>query len=74
MLPNVSLPRLKPTSPAAVAAAEPALEPLEPSFGFHGLRVTPVDLPDPEPSSSDPEPTSSDPDDVTDEGDDGDPG
>ena len=40
----------------------------------HGLRVTPVDLPDPEPSSSESEPVSSDPGDVTDEGDDGDPG
>jgi hypothetical protein len=29
----------KPQSPAAVADAEPALDPLAPSFGFHGLRV-----------------------------------
>src|SRR5262245_22893499 len=41
MLPSVSLPMPKPTSPAAVAQAEPAEEPLEPSFGFHGLRVMP---------------------------------
>src|SRR5438477_7167813 len=41
MLPSVSLPRAKPTSPAAVAAAEPADEPLDPSFGFQGLRVMP---------------------------------
>src|SRR5437763_1394099 len=39
MLPCVSLPNEKPTRPAAVALAEPADEPDEPSFGFHGLRV-----------------------------------
>src|SRR5437868_12605318 len=41
MLPSVSLPMPKPTSPAAVADAEPADEPLDPSLGFHGLRVMP---------------------------------
>src|SRR6266851_5067238 len=39
MLPRVSLPRAKPTSPAAVALAEPADEPLEPAEGFHGFLV-----------------------------------
>ena len=33
MLPSVSLPMAKPTSPAATAEAEPADEPLEPCFG-----------------------------------------
>ena len=37
--PQVSLPIAKPTSPAAVAEAEPAEEPLEPCSGFQGLRV-----------------------------------
>src|SRR3954454_23121396 len=40
MLPSVSLPSEKPTSPAAVAQAEPADEPDEPAFGFQGLFVT----------------------------------
>ncbi len=39
--PIVSLPMAKPQSPAATADADPALEPLEPSRGFQGLRVTP---------------------------------
>src|SRR5215471_6971428 len=39
--PSVSLPIANPTRPAAVAAAEPALEPREPSCVFHGLRVCP---------------------------------
>src|SRR5262245_56399708 len=39
MEPSVSLPIVKPTAPAAVAAAEPADEPLDPCSGFHGLRV-----------------------------------
>src|SRR5262245_13624891 len=39
MLPNVSLPSAKPTSPAAVALAEPADEPLEPREASQGLRV-----------------------------------
>ena len=37
MLPKVSLPIAKPTSPAATADAEPADEPLEPSPGFRGF-------------------------------------
>src|SRR5205823_9629469 len=41
MLPSVSEPMAKPTSPAAAAAADPADEPLDPVFGFHGLRVMP---------------------------------
>src|SRR5260370_20373486 len=41
MLPSVSEPRVKPTRPAAVADAGPADEPLEPDFGFQGLRVMP---------------------------------
>src|SRR4051794_36770332 len=39
MLPSVSLPRVKPASPAAVALAEPADDPLEPRSGDHGLFV-----------------------------------
>src|SRR3954447_5342348 len=39
MLPSVSLPSAKGTSPAAVADAEPADEPLEPLVGLHGLFV-----------------------------------
>src|SRR5438552_1672670 len=42
MLPSVSLPIAKPTSPAAAAAAEPADEPLEPLRGSQGLRVRPA--------------------------------
>src|SRR5437868_14646760 len=41
MLPSVSEPMPNPISPAAAAEAEPADEPLEPSFGSHGLRVMP---------------------------------
>ena len=41
MLPSVSEPMAKPTKPAAVALQLPALLPLEPSSGFHGLRVFP---------------------------------
>src|SRR6185436_9217028 len=41
MLPSVSLPIAKPTSPAATAAAEPAEDPLDPRRGSHGLRVLP---------------------------------
>src|SRR5687768_658874 len=37
--PRVSLPIEKPTSPAAVADAGPAEDPLEPASTFHGLRV-----------------------------------
>jgi hypothetical protein len=39
--PSVSVPIENPTRPAAVAEADPAEEPDEPSSGFHGLRVTP---------------------------------
>ena len=39
--PPVSVPIAKPTRPAAVAAAEPADEPLDPSDRFHGLLVRP---------------------------------
>src|ERR1700732_737796 len=41
MLPPVSLPIEKPTSPAAVAAPEPALEPDDPSSSSHGFIVWP---------------------------------
>src|SRR5262245_63491824 len=41
MLPSVSEPIAKPTSPATVADADPAEEPLEPCLTFHGLRVMP---------------------------------
>ena len=39
--PSVSVPMEKPHSPAAVADAEPALDPLDPSLRFHGLLVRP---------------------------------
>src|SRR5260370_6881757 len=39
--PNVSDPMAKATQPAEVAEAEPAEDPLEPCFGFQGLRVMP---------------------------------
>src|ERR1700727_3763932 len=39
--PSVSVPIEKAHSPAAVAEAEPALDPLEPSLRFQGLRVQP---------------------------------
>ena len=41
MLPPVSLPIENPTSPAAVAAPGPALDPDEPSSGSHGFIVCP---------------------------------
>src|SRR5580658_6291999 len=41
MLPSVSLPIAKPTSPAAVAAPGPALEPDDPSSSSHGFMVCP---------------------------------
>ena len=41
MDPSVSVPMAKAQSPAAVAEAEPALDPLDPSFRFHGFRVRP---------------------------------
>jgi len=40
--PSVSVPIANAQSPATVAEAEPALEPLEPSFRFQGLRVLPA--------------------------------
>src|SRR5262245_2327318 len=39
--PSVSVPIEKPTSPAAVADAGPADEPLDPCSRFHGFLVTP---------------------------------
>src|SRR5579875_183013 len=39
--PSVSEPMEKATHPAAVAEADPAEDPLDPCFGFHGLRVRP---------------------------------
>ena len=39
--PRVSVPSAKPTSPAAVAAPEPADDPLAPCSGFQGFRVRP---------------------------------
>src|SRR5215831_19744755 len=41
MEPRVSEPMAKATQPAAVAEADPADDPLEPCFGFQGLRVMP---------------------------------
>src|SRR3954471_20504153 len=41
MDPCVSGPIAKPPSPAAVALAGPADDPLDPCSGHHGLRVTP---------------------------------
>src|SRR5580658_1541632 len=41
MEPSVSVPSAKPTSPADVADAEPADDPLEPRAVFHGLLVRP---------------------------------
>ncbi len=41
MLPQVSVPMAKGTSPAATADAEPADEPLDPCSRFQGLRVMP---------------------------------
>jgi len=41
MEPSVSVPIANPTSPADVAEPGPALEPLDPVSGFHGLRVRP---------------------------------
>src|SRR5215472_16657062 len=42
MEPRVSVPSEKPTSPAAVAEADPALEPLEVASMFHGVLVMPL--------------------------------
>src|SRR5580698_9450528 len=41
MEPSVSDPMAKATHPAEVVEAEPADDPLEPCFGFQGLRVRP---------------------------------
>src|SRR6204780_2906271 len=41
MEPSVSDPIANATHPAATALADPAEDPLEPSSGFHGLRVRP---------------------------------
>jgi len=41
MLPQVSVPMAKGTSPADTAAADPADEPLDPCSRFQGLRVLP---------------------------------
>ena len=41
MEPSVSVPRLNPNRPAAVPAADPALDPLEPFSRFQGLLVRP---------------------------------
>src|SRR5260370_6477601 len=41
MDPSVSVPIEKAQRPAAVAEADPALDPLEPSLKMHGLRVQP---------------------------------
>src|SRR5205085_9874112 len=42
MEPRVSVPSEKPTSPAAVAEADPALEPLDVASVFHGVLVMPL--------------------------------
>ncbi len=49
--PRVSVPRAKPTAPAAVVEAEPAEEPEEPCSGFQGLRVMPPNQTSPQASS-----------------------
>src|SRR5437588_12986117 len=51
MLPRVSLPSANAANPAAVAAADPADEPLDPSLGFHGVRVMPLNHLSPMPSA-----------------------
>ena len=40
--PSVSVPSVKPTRPAAVDAAEPALDPLDVCSVFHGVFVMPL--------------------------------
>src|SRR5437867_4179218 len=51
MLPQVSVPIANPRRPAAVAAAEPAEEPLEPWSGFQGFLVMPPNQTSPQASS-----------------------
>jgi hypothetical protein len=51
MLPQVSDPSAKPTSPAAVADAEPAEEPLDPCSRFHGFFVVPPNQTSPQASA-----------------------
>src|SRR3954453_20803461 len=40
--PSVSVPSVNPTNPAAVADADPALDPLEGASVFHGVFVMPL--------------------------------
>src|SRR5258708_31586764 len=40
--PSVSVPRVNPTSPAAVDEADPALDPLDVASVFHGVFVMPL--------------------------------
>src|ERR1043165_5138294 len=49
--PHVSLPIAKPTSPAAVAAADPADDPLDPSWIFQGFLVCAPNQTSPQASS-----------------------
>src|SRR5262245_9407799 len=49
--PRVSEPMANTTPPAAVAAAEPADEPLEPWAGFHGFLVVPPNHTSPQASA-----------------------
>ena len=51
MEPQVSEPMAKGTNPAAVAEAEPADDPLEPIFVYHGLRVLPPNQTSPQANS-----------------------
>src|SRR5437867_6708404 len=51
MDPHVSVPIENPTSPAAVADAGPADEPLDPFVGFHGFLVLPPNQTSPQASS-----------------------
>src|SRR5687768_11299572 len=51
MEPSVSLPIEKPTRPAAVADAGPALDPLDPCSTFHGFFVIPPNQTSPMASS-----------------------
>ena len=51
MEPPVSVPMANPTKPAAVAAPDPAEDPLEPTSRFHGLLVLPPNQRSPKASS-----------------------